>query len=127
MSFITIEQVDEILGDGWEGNGDKKNAVLQANTWLETKSFKQSCLDPLSNKIITAAAYLAQLAAKGELYPSTNQGVLSGLKAKADTVEIDLKYAAGMEQAINGQLTFIESMIAPCIAVSFSLNRRTCR
>lgn len=40
--YITIQDVDELLGDTWTAADKKGKAVLQANTWMTRLTFRIS-------------------------------------------------------------------------------------
>ncbi|MEE4465414.1 hypothetical protein V2S84_25390, partial [Azotobacter chroococcum] len=73
--YITVSQVDELLGAGWEGTGDKDRAVLMANAWLSAKPLPE--FDEVPAAVVQAGAEVAREAAAGRLYAAYEAGVLA--------------------------------------------------
>ena len=94
MNYVTIESVTTQLGPNWQGDGDANLAVTQANAWLRAKRLRQ--FEVIPEDVLLAGAYAAQLAAKGELYVTQTDGVVKSKRVKADTVEVQKEYVAGM-------------------------------
>lgn len=107
--YITVAQVDQLLGTGWEGSGDKSLAVEQANAYLNTLAFKAWEAQP--DSVTRAGAELAKEAAAGRLYEDS-EGALKRKRVKADTVESEKEYQDGA-QARSGALQFIDALLSP--------------
>lgn len=73
--FITVEQVDALLGPTWAPDDQKARAVLMANTWLTNLGLPE--FDPVPDDVIQAGAEIAREAAAGNIYGSKETGVLS--------------------------------------------------
>ena len=112
MIFVTITEVDTILGDSWTTQDKKATAVNQANVWLSAKKFC-SGVDPIDESIKQAGAYLAQLSANGKLYETQADGVVTEKRVKADTVEVQKKYASGQEKGKSSEMLFIDDLLKP--------------
>ena len=111
IEYVTEADVDAALGAGWEGAGDKALAVLQANSYLNTISFKTWETQP--GAVTRAGAELAKEAAAGRLFTGT-EGDLKRKRVKADTVESEKEYADG-SVARSGALQFVDALLAPWI------------
>lgn len=74
-TYITVEQVDALLGAGWAPTDQKARAVLMANTWLTNLSLPE--FDPIPEDVVQAGAEIAREAAAGKIYGSKETGVLS--------------------------------------------------
>ena len=111
MIFITTQEVDAILGSTWTTEENKADAVLKANTWLSAKRFCSGITPTIASDIKTAAAYLAKLSANGQLYVTTTDGVVTEKRVKADTVEVQKKYAEGQETGKSSDMQFIEDLL----------------
>lgn len=98
--YITVSQVDELLGAGWEGTGDKDRAVLMANAWLSAKPLPE--FDEVPAAVVQAGAEVAREAAAGKLYAATEVGVLSK-SVEADGVSSSKTYAAGARAVTAGE------------------------
>jgi len=107
--YITVAQVDQLLGTGWEGSGDKVLAVEQANAYLNTLTFKAWETQP--DSVTRAGAELAKEAAAGNLY-ADSEGALKRKRVKADTVESEKEYADG-SVARSGALKFVDALLSP--------------
>lgn len=73
--YITVEQVDALLGPTWATADQKARAVLMANTWLTNLGLPE--FDPVPDDVIQAGAEIAREAAAGNIYGSKETGVLS--------------------------------------------------
>lgn len=73
--YITVEQVDALLGPTWAPDDQKARAVLIANTWLTNLGLPE--FDPVPDDVIQAGAEIAREAAAGNIYGSQETGVLS--------------------------------------------------
>lgn len=51
--YITVEQVDALLGPAWAPDGQKARAVLMANTWLTNLGLP--AFDPVPDDVVQAA------------------------------------------------------------------------
>lgn len=112
MIFVTIEEVDTILGSNWTTQDKKAMAVNQANVWLSAKKFCKG-LNPIADDLKQAGAYLAQLSSQGKLYEAQSDGVVVEKKVKADTVEVQKKYASGQEKGKSSEMQFIDDLLKP--------------
>lgn len=63
--FITVAQVDSLLGVDWATEDKKPRAVLMANAWL-TQRVRPN-LHPVPEAIVQAGAEVAREAAQGKL------------------------------------------------------------
>lgn len=127
MIFVTIEEVDTILGIDWTTQDKKAMAVNQANVWLSAKKFCKG-LDPIADDLKQAGAYLAQLSSTGKLYEARTEGVVSESTVKADTVSVSEKFVVGQEGGISSEMLFINDLLKPflCGGVG-SINGWVCK
>lgn len=109
--YITVADVDQILGVGWEGSGDKALAVEQANAYLNTLTFKAWETQP--DSVTRAGAELAKEAAAGRLYEDS-EGALKRKRVRADAVESEKEYQDGA-QARSGALKFVDALLSPWV------------
>ena len=112
MNFITIADVDTILGADWTTTDKKVDSVFKANAWLSAKKFCKS-LDPMPEPIKQAGAYLAKLSANDKLYVTRTDGLVAEKRVKADTVEVQKKYATGEESAKNADMLLVDDLLKP--------------
>ncbi len=108
MAYITVEQVDSLLGSEWADPAAKPLAVQQANDWLTAKGVP---VDVDDDRITRAGAYLAKMAAADTLYADT-RGDVKRKRVKADAVEVDTEYADGA-RAVAGDMRYIEDLLRP--------------
>ena len=72
ITFITVEDVNSILGATWTDESKKAKSVLMANTWMNGLNRKMPC-DKVTHEIIIpddvkqAGAYAALAASNGGL------------------------------------------------------------
>lgn len=94
-TFITSDQVDEVLGSSWASDQATKNkAVLKANAYMT--SLRLTNFDPtnIPQDMINAGAYIASVASSGQLFAQKeNSGVVLSSMVKADGVETTETYA----------------------------------
>lgn len=90
ITYITVEQVDALLGAGWAPTDQKARAVLMANTWLTNLGLPEFDLVP--DDVIQAGAEIAREAAAGKIYGSKETGVLSK-SVNADGVSSSKTYS----------------------------------
>ena len=89
-TYITVEQVDALLGPTWAPDDQKARAVLMANTWLTNLGLPEFDLVP--DDVIQAGAEIAREAAAGSIYGSKEAGVLSK-SVNADGVSSSKTYS----------------------------------
>ena len=73
--YITIAQVDGLLGSDWTTEDKKARAVLMANTWLAERL--TATFSEVPDAVVQAGAEIAQLAASGGLYGAQEREVVS--------------------------------------------------
>lgn len=75
IAYITVADVDSLLGPTWTAPEKKERAVLIANVWLTNKNLPE--LDPIPDEWTQAGAEVAREAAAGTIYGHTEMGVTS--------------------------------------------------
>ncbi|EMM1612207.1 protein singed [Raoultella ornithinolytica] len=99
ITFITIEDVDSVLGSSWTDESKKAKSVLMANTWINGLNLKLPCNQAIHEIIIPddvkqAGAYAALAASNGGLYQQkTDSGVLLSKTVDADDVSVSKTFA----------------------------------
>ncbi len=89
-AYISIEQVDDLLGAGWAPQDQKSRSVLMANTWLT--NLKLPVFETVPGDVVLAGAEVAKEAAAGKLYQAKETGVLSK-SVNADGVSTSKTYS----------------------------------
>lgn len=107
--YITVEQVDTLLGAGWAPADQKARAVLMANTWLTNLGLPE--FDPVPDDVIQAGAEIAREAAAGNIYGSKETGVLSK-SVDADGVSSSKTYSESSRTISAGE-SFALALLAP--------------
>ncbi|EMQ0912899.1 protein singed [Raoultella ornithinolytica] len=99
ITFVTVDDVDSLLGDNWTDDANKSKSVLMANVWLNGLSLSLPC-DKITHEVIIpddvklAGAYAAQAAANGGLYQKkTDSGSLLSKSVDADGVSVSKTFA----------------------------------
>lgn len=99
ITFITVEDVNSILGATWTDESKKAKSVLMANTWMNGLNLKMPC-DKATHEIIIpydvkqAGAYAALAASNGGLYQQkTDSGVSLSKTVDADDVSVSKTFA----------------------------------
>ena len=107
-TYITVEQVDALLGTGWAPDDQKARAVLMANTWLTNLGLPE--FDPVPDDVIQAGAEIAREAAAGNIYGSKETGVLSK-SVQAGSVSSSKSYSES-SRAISAGESFALALLA---------------
>ena len=111
MDYITVAQVDALLGAGWAGTGDPARAVLMANTWLSAKTLPS--FDEVPAAVVQAGAEIAREAAAGKLYTANETGVLSK-SVEAGGVSSSKTYSSSARTVTAGEV-FALALLAPLL------------
>lgn len=122
MDYITVADVDTILGANWAGTGDPVRAVMMANAWLTSK-IKCAAPVPTPDAIKQAGAEVAKDAAAGLIYRAKETGVTSK-SVKADTVSSSKTFSASATTYTAGE-SFALALLGPwlCGGGVFMLKR----
>lgn len=100
MEYVTVPEVDELMGQSWTAEDKKARAVLLANAWMGEQRLPS--LDPMPPQWKQAGAEVAVEAAADRLYRATEVG-LTSKSVKADTVESSKTFAANYQQLTAGE------------------------
>lgn len=98
-TFITVDDVDAVLGSTWADAGGKAKAVLMANAWLNGLSLrlpydKVTHVPVIPDDVKTAGAYAALAASNGGLYQQkTDSGSLLSKSVDADGVSVSKTFS----------------------------------
>ncbi|MBP5958532.1 hypothetical protein ICA16_22930 [Pseudomonas anatoliensis] len=111
--FITVADVDALLGPGWAGTGDPVLAVTMANAWLTAK-IKRVVPDPVPTEIKTAGAQVAKEASTGKLYTATQKEVQSKTVSAQPGTSVSKTYVAGSTDQSAG-VNFALALLEPWI------------
>jgi hypothetical protein len=109
MDFITIAQVDSLLGVEWTTEDKKPRAVLMSNTWLNERVRQE--FSEVPSAIVQAGAEIAREAALGTLYGAKDREVISETKT-VDAVSKSATYSQG-SSAISAGEAFALALLKP--------------
>lgn len=107
--FITIAQVDTILGAAWAPDADKPRYVLMSNAWLTERI--QCSLAVVPDEVIQAGALIAQSAAAGDVYSAQERETTSE-SVKAGSVTVSETFREG-SSALTSNERFALALIRP--------------
>lgn len=107
--YITIAQVDGLLGSDWTTEDKKARAVLMANAWL-TERLAVGFSD-VPDAVVQAGAEIAQLAASGGLYGAQEREVVS-TSVTAGPVQSSKTFREG-SKALSAAESFALALIKP--------------
>lgn len=85
-TYITVADVDTILGAGWAPDADKEEAVFEANAYLTSLNLVGIDMDDIPGDVKQAGARLAKCASQGKLYVQQTEGSLEAKTVKAGSV-----------------------------------------
>jgi hypothetical protein len=106
--YVTVEDVDTILGSDWAEEAVKPLAVQMANDWLTSRNIPADIDD---DRITRAGAYLAKTAAAGTLY-ADSEGAVKREMIRADTVELETEFQDGA-RSIAGDMLYVNDLLRP--------------
>lgn len=107
--YITIAQVDGLLGSDWATEDKKARAVLMANTWLAERL--TATFSEVPDAVVQAGAEIAQLAASGGLYGAQEREVVS-TSVTAGPVQSSKTFREG-SKALSAAESFALALIKP--------------
>ena len=110
--YITVEQVDALLGPTWAPDDQKAKAALMANTWLTNLGLPE--FDPVPGDVIQAGAEIAREASAGNIYGSKETCLLYTSDAADDTPCVDL---GGVDEVTHLGLPSVARAEAPVYGV----------
>lgn len=93
-TYITVADVDAILGPAWTTEDKKARAVLQANAYLTSLNLVGIDMDAIPEEVKQAGAELAQVAAAGKLFQQHTEGSLEAKTVKAGSVTTSKTFAS---------------------------------
>lgn len=92
-TYITVADVDAILGATWTTEDKKARAVLQANAYLTSLNLVGVDMDAIPDEVKQAGAELAVVASQGKLYQQHTEGSLEAKTVKAGSVSTSKTFA----------------------------------
>lgn len=115
ITYITVADVDLVLGTAWAPVSDKERFVLQANAWLNALNLQGIDPDDIPENVITAGAYVAKVAAAGNLFVQrTSSGILASESVEAKGVK-------SSESFYNGGTINTDTLLDPDLQFALAL------
>lgn len=124
-TYITVADVDAILGTDWAPDDKKARAVLQANAYLTSLSLIGVDMAAIPEDIKQAGAELAVVASQGKLYQQQTEGTLASKTVKAGSVSTSKTFASidsSKSTALPDGVQFALGLLEPWRVSSFSFN-----
>ena len=85
-TYITVADVDAILGPDWAAPELKEEAVFEANAYLTALNLIGIDMDNIPDDVKQAGARLAKCSSQGKLYQQQTEGSLEAKTVKAGSV-----------------------------------------
>lgn len=124
-TYITVADVDAILGTSWTSEDKKARAVLQANAYLTTLNLVGVDMDVVPEEVKQAGAELAKVASEGKLYQQKTEGSLEAKTVKAGSVTTSKTFASLDSSKIiaqPGDVQFALALLTPWRSSPFAFS-----
>ena len=115
-TYITVADVDAILGSDWTTEDKKARSVMQANAYLTSLNLVGVDMDAVPVEVKQAGAELAKVASEGKLYQQKTEGSLEAKTVKAGPVTTSKTFASldsGKIIAQPGDVQFALALLSP--------------
>ncbi|WP_025126473.1 hypothetical protein [Pseudomonas sp. PH1b] len=93
-TYITVADVDSILGAGWAADEHKEEAAFEANAYLTALNLVGIDMDDIPGDVKQAGARLAKCASQGKLYVQQTEGALEAKTVKAGSVSTSKSFGS---------------------------------
>lgn len=124
-TYITVADVDAILGSDWTTEDKKARSVMQANAYLTSLNLVGVDMDAIPVEVKQAGAELAKVASEGKLYQQKTEGSLETKTVKAGSVTTSKTFASLDSSKIiaqPGDVQFALALLAPWRSSPFAFN-----
>jgi hypothetical protein len=111
-TYITVADVDTLLGATWTSEDKKSLAVMQANAYLTALNLSGIDMAAMPDEVKQAGAQLAKVAADGKLYQQQTEGSLEAKTVKAGSVSTSRTYASLDRTSSSAQAEGIQFALA---------------
>lgn len=115
-TYITVADVDAILGSDWTTEDKKARSVMQANAYLTSLNLVGVDMDAVPVEVKQAGAELAKVASEGKLYQQKTEGSLEAKTVKAGSVTTSKTFASLDSSKIiaqPGDVQFALALLSP--------------
>ncbi|WP_434695171.1 protein singed [Pseudomonas sp. Z1-14] len=122
-TYITVADVDAILGSSWTTDDKKARAVLQANAYLTSLNLVGIDMSAIPDEVKQAGAELAAVAAEGKLYQQHTEGSLEAKTVKAGSVSTSKTFASidsSKTTSLPDGVQFALALLQPWMSSMFS-------
>ena len=124
-TYITVADVDAILGPAWAPDDKKARAVLQANAYMTSLNLVGIDMDAIPDEVKQAGAELAVVASEGKLYQQHTEGSLEAKTVKAGSVTTSKTFGSidtSKSTALPDGVQFALGLLSPWRVSGFSFN-----
>ena len=124
-TYITVADVDAILGSDWTTEDKKARSVMQANAYLTSLNLVGVDMDAVPDEVKQAGAELAKVASEGKLYQQKTEGSLEAKTVKAGSVTTSKTFASLDSSKIiaqPGDVQFALALLGPWRSNPFAFN-----
>lgn len=124
-TYITVADVDAILGPTWAADDKKARAVMQANAYMTSLNLMGIDMDSIPDVVKQAGAELAKTAADGKLYQQKTEGSLEAKTVKAGSVSTSKTFASidtSRLIAQPGDVQFALALLSPWTRNAYSFD-----
>lgn len=111
-TYITVADVDAILGAEWAAEEKKAQAVMEANAYMTALNLTGIDMDAIPDAVKMAGAQLAKCAAAGNLYVQRTEGSLESKTVKAGTVTSSKTFGSIDKSSTAAQVAEIQLALA---------------
>lgn len=124
-TYITVADVDTLLGMDWTTPEKKDRAVMQANAYLTSLNLSGIDIDAIPDEVKQAGAELAQVAATGKLYQQHTEGSIEAKTVKAGSVTTSKTFGSINSSSTQAQaegIQFALALLDPWLGSSFGFD-----
>ena len=124
-TYITVADVDAILGPTWAADDKKVRVVMQANAYMTSLNLVCIDMDAIPVEVKQAGAELAKTAADGKLYQQKTEGSLEAKTVKAGSVSTSKTFASidtSRLIAQPGDVQFALALLDPWMRSAYSFD-----
>ena len=124
-TYITVADVDAILGSDWTTEDKKARSVMQANAYLTSLNLVGVDIDAVPEEVKQAGAELAKVASEGKLYQQKTEGSLEAKTVKAGSVTTSKTFASLDSSKIiaqPGEVQFALALLNPWMRSAYSFD-----
>ena len=124
-TYITVADVDAILGPDWTTEDKMARAVMQANAYLTSLNLVGVDMDAVPDEVKQAGAELAKVASEGKLYQQKTEGSLEAKTVKAGSVTTSKTFASLDSSKIiaqPGDVQFALALLSPWRSSPFAFS-----